>query len=132
MPEMNISVEGKGGAFEDVFRKYPKRVNLTTPIHVETLDRGMDSGNPSVAFILEVPELEAVILAQTSVRLFQLAAVATMGRYGDVTGGGLMGSIDRGKAELTFSRQATCDRLLAENSGGKGPPRPPPARLDDR
>ncbi len=43
------------------------------------------------------------VLAQTSVKLFQLVAGATYVRYGDMTGGGRVGLISENRAALTFS-----------------------------
>jgi hypothetical protein len=86
MPEMLIRTEGAGGEFADVFRRH-RRVEMphNIPIRVETLDHGMKGGAPSCAFIIELPAERMVVLAQTSVKLFQMAAVATFAKYGDVT-----------------------------------------------
>jgi hypothetical protein len=88
MPEMNISIIGIGGEFADIFAKY-RTVELPhdIPIRVETLDGGMQGGKPSVGFIIELPDENIVVLAQTSVRLFQMAAWATFAKYGDLTEG---------------------------------------------
>lgn len=52
-------------------------------LRVVTLKGGLKSGNPSVALRLDLPNGETII-AQTSVRLWQQAAAAMRGRYGDV------------------------------------------------
>jgi hypothetical protein len=47
-----------------------------TPLHIETFNGGLASGVPSVGLIIELPpERRAAVLAQTSVKLFQLAGV---------------------------------------------------------
>jgi len=75
-----------------------------TPLRIETLDGGLASGGPSVGLIIELPpERRAAVLAQTSVKLFQLAAGTTHVRYGDMTGGGRVGLISENRAALTFS-----------------------------
>jgi hypothetical protein len=57
-----------------------------------------------VGLIIELPpERRAAVLAQTSVKLFQLAAGTTHVRYGDMTGGGRVGLILENTAALTFS-----------------------------
>ena len=47
-----------------------------TPLHIETLNGSLASVVPSVGLIIELPpERRAAVLAQTSVKLFQLAGV---------------------------------------------------------
>src|SRR5579863_5249693 len=70
----------------------------TAPIWIESLDHGMQGGKPSLALIIELSDFELVVCAQTTVRLFQMAAYATMARYGDLTEGGILGSFSRGKS----------------------------------
>jgi hypothetical protein len=109
MPEMLIRTEGAGGEFADVFRRH-RRVEMphNIPIRVETLDHGMKGGAPSCAFIIELPAERMVVLAQTSVKLFQMAAVATFAKYGDVTQGSFLGSLADGKFTMTMSKVADC------------------------
>jgi len=79
------------------------------PLRLETLDHGMQSGAPSIAMIIEVPTIHEVVVAQTSVKLFQLCAMTTLSKYGDQTDGAMTGKLDvGGKAELTFSRIEKC------------------------
>lgn len=111
MPRLDINVKGTGGAYAEVFRRCHHHVNVPDdiPIRAETLDGGMISGQPSIAFIIEVPEQSAVVVAQTSVRLFQLAAAATYGKYGDQTGGALEVQMESARtAALTTHRHAPC------------------------
>lgn len=112
MPQLNVNVDGQGGGYADIFRGR-RRIDLPddVPIRVETLDHGMTSGAPSVAFIIELPAERAVVLAQTSVRLFQMAAFATLSKYGDLTDGAVMGTFQiGGTAELTLSTPASCPK----------------------
>jgi len=75
-----------------------------TPLHIETFNGGLASGVPSAGLIIELPpERRAAVLAQTSVKLFQLAAGATYVRYGDMTWGGRVGLISENRAALIFS-----------------------------
>ena len=118
MPLMEIHTEGTGGHYSEVLRRR-KLIHMPedVPIRVETLDGGMASGKPSVAFIMELPAMGITVLAQTSVKLFQLAAVATYARYGDQTGDAVMGSLIGGKAELTFSTLERCPGCNREIPG---------------
>ncbi len=118
MPNMHIVVEGTGGHFADVLRRRPiVEMPEETPIRVETLDGGMVGGAPSMAFIIDLPakvvpmgaaHSGVVVLAQTSVKLFQLCAAATLGKYGDLTEGGVLGSLYQDKVELTLSSLEEC------------------------
>jgi len=110
VPQMVIRVEGQGGAFADVLHQYRRITEMPhdVPIRVETLDHGMESGAPSVAFIIELPELRRCIVAETSLKLFQLAAAATFARYGDMTGGSFMGVLEKGSFRLNLSAPVDC------------------------
>jgi len=120
MPKLEINVEGKGGAYTDRLRKCEQIVDVEEAggeLLLEVLDAGMQSGEPSVGFIViaDMPLrpgrlLRLGVIAQTSLKLFQIAAATTLAKYGDRTGGGLIGAFDpHGKlAELTVSEQAQC------------------------
>lgn len=56
---------------------------LTDLVAVAALPSGMTSGKPSVAVRIDLPDGRAVI-AQTSMRLFLMAARAFRARFGDV------------------------------------------------
>lgn len=119
MPEMRVYTGGSGGHYADILnraRRQGKFVELEKPILIETLDHGMQSGAPSVAMVLELPG-GGVVLAETSLKLFQFAAYATMAKYGDVTGGALSGKIDRGEARLEFSGIEKCPSCHTEIPG---------------
>ena len=58
--------------------------NDAPPIQIAALSAGMKSGAPSIAIRLDLPD-GTVVLAETSLRLFQTAAAALHGRFGDVT-----------------------------------------------
>jgi len=52
------------------------------------------------------------VLAQTSVKLFQLVAGATYVRYGDMTGGGRVGLISENRAARLHSRRRWATRIV--------------------
>ena len=122
MPQIDIRTDGTGGAFEEVFARaaqcrdsghavpyHRAWMPENLPIRIETLDGGMVGGAPSVAFILELPQERMIAAAQTSVKLFQMAAIATYSRYGDLTRGAFSGFLEpEGKATLTLSHVAKC------------------------
>ena len=81
----------------------------------------MQSGAPSVVFVtlVDMPATAVfayqkprrlAVMAQTSLKLFQVAAATTLAKYGDLTGGGLIGVFDQAgkKAELTISEETKC------------------------
>lgn len=54
------------------------------PIQIGALEGGMVSGRPSVAIRIDLPD-GRIVVAETSLRLFQVANAALLGRFGDVT-----------------------------------------------
>ena len=120
MPKMEIQIEGTGGKYAHILRRYRRILEVpeNIPLRLETLDHGMQSGAPSIAMVIEVPAVHEVVLAQTSVKLFQLCAAATLAKYGDQTQGAMAGKFDLGgKAELTFSRIEKCAGCGRDISG---------------
>jgi hypothetical protein len=81
---------------------------------LEVLDHGMESGAPSVTImvLVDVPGLPVrrlAVAAQTSLKLFQVAAATTLAKYGDLTHGALLGAFTPGgNAELTLSEEVQC------------------------
>jgi hypothetical protein len=130
MPNLIVNVEGKGGAFSDRIagRQVVDVDALAGELMIETLDGGMQSGKPSVAIIVLVDVAGRIvgsretgvgrdgvhklaIIAQTSVKLFQVAAAAMLAKYGDMTQGGLTGAFSPGgKAELYMSEETSCPK----------------------
>jgi hypothetical protein len=121
MPKLEINVEGKGGAYADRLRGrevIDVKESNGGELLFEVLDGGMQSGAPSVAImvLVDVPTVSAyrktqrlAVIAQTSLRLFQIAAATTLAKYGDVTGSAAMGAFTPGgSAEMTFSEEAQC------------------------
>jgi hypothetical protein len=51
---------------------------------VGTLEGGTDSGQPAVIVRIDMPD-GSIVLAQTTLRLFQMAARAFTAKYGDLT-----------------------------------------------
>ena len=111
MPQLDVNVEGTGGAYAEVFRR-ARSVELPhhIPIRIETLDGGMQRGGPSVGLIIELPQEQIVVLAQTSVKLFQMAAFAMFSKYGDLTGGSITAIAQGGSAELHMSEAVDCPK----------------------
>lgn len=66
----------------------PKRLApdaLSAVSAVGVLTKGMESGLPAVIVRVDLPD-GTFVLAQTSLRLFQAAAIAFKARYGDLVG----------------------------------------------
>jgi hypothetical protein len=110
MPTIELKIDGQGGAFHDLLSACAtKEAPHNYPIRIESLDHGMASGAPSVAIYLQV-DGHHVVFAQTTVKLFIMAAAALHGKYGDQ--GAFMASWDpsRGKATFTVSQEAECPK----------------------
>ena len=58
--------------------------NDDPPIQIGALEGGMVGGRPSVAIRIDLPD-GGIVVAETSLRLFQMANAALLGRFGDVT-----------------------------------------------
>jgi len=78
MPVLKIVLEEP--AWPDLAAK--DVIHTKDPIGVTVLKGGMESGKPSVAFRIDLPD-GTVILAETSLALFLTAADAFKARYGD-------------------------------------------------
>ena len=72
MPHMKLVMEGDG-ILND--RDPEKTIHIRETITVTALANGMESGRPSVAFIIPLEDGQ-VVLAETSMRLFHSAAKA--------------------------------------------------------
>lgn len=92
MPAMNIILDGDN-AWPDLNLNNPHRSPTppkvhhlgpdAPPIDVAVLASGMTSGRPSVMFRLNLPD-GSVVLAETSARLFCIAARAVMAKFPDL------------------------------------------------
>jgi hypothetical protein len=75
---LNIVLDGDG--------KFPQLANAKSrpvkELTVTSLDAGMKSGDPSVAFVVELVD-GSYVFAETSLKLFLTAADALKARYGD-------------------------------------------------
>lgn len=80
MPAMNIVL--REPAWPELQDPKAKVVHTTQPISVTGLEGGMQSGKPSVAFRIDLPDGTAVI-AETSLALFLTAADALKAKFGD-------------------------------------------------
>jgi hypothetical protein len=85
MPSLKIILDGDGAFPEfEYLREQGRLIHLgeDAEITVTGLEGGMDSGDPSAAFIFMLPDGKSVF-AETSLRLFLSAADALKTRYGD-------------------------------------------------
>lgn len=78
MPVMTIILDGDN-AWPDLASK--EVIHVTDEIQVAGLSNGMASGKPSIAFRITLPN-GWVVIAETSLALFQSAARAFTIRYG--------------------------------------------------
>lgn len=76
MPALKVHLEEP--AFADF--KDKKIIHLKNTIRVAALDEGMQSGDASVAFGFEL-DSETVVLAETSLKLFLMAADMIREKY---------------------------------------------------
>lgn len=82
MPSMTIKpYADETGAFQWL-QDLPEGdlIHLTNDIEVGSLDHGMHSGKPSVAFVFKLPDGK-VVVAETSLELFVTAARGLMGAH---------------------------------------------------
>ncbi len=97
MPQMTLNLDGDN-AWPDL-RDMPSNKIVWLPetamIQVAALDGGMSSGKPSVTFRIDLPD-GRVVLAQTSARLFVMAAAAIVTRWPDVDDGTMLAHIAKG------------------------------------
>src|SRR5262249_39753680 len=84
MPQMLIELEGDAAWPDLQFKPQNKIIHFSEgeTIKVAVLDGGMASGKPSVMFRIDLPNGRTV-LAETSARLFVMAAAAIVGRWPD-------------------------------------------------
>lgn len=78
MPQLDIFLDAEG-MLEGVDPQ--KVIELETPLKIGGLSGGMTSGKPSVSFGFTLPDGK-VVFAQTSMKLFHVAAKAFATRYG--------------------------------------------------
>lgn len=82
MLDLRIILDGDG-AFEDLSSKRAEgKVRYSNRITVAYLSGGMASGKPSVFIRIDLED-GTVVLGETSFALFQGAAAAGRGRFGD-------------------------------------------------
>jgi len=78
MPLMNVLLTGDN-ALKDIDPE--KIVHTLNDITVTALDHGMESGKASIAFLITLDD-GRVVVAETSLALFQMAAKMFAARYG--------------------------------------------------
>lgn len=82
---MTIKLDGDN-AWPDLFNQRQRLIHIGNGSHIEVaaLAGGMTSGRPSVMFRIDLPD-GRVVLAETSMRNFLMAARAFEARYGAET-----------------------------------------------
>lgn len=80
MPALNVHLDGDT-CRPDLIEKRDQIVHVTDGMEVAALPGGMESGRPSVALRIPLPDGQ-VVIAETSMRLFLGAARAFAARYG--------------------------------------------------
>lgn len=81
---LHLNLNGDG-AWPDIADKKDKLTWINDgELSISCLPKGMTSGAPSVAIRIDLPD-GRIIVAETSMRMFQIAAVAMRARYGDQT-----------------------------------------------
>jgi len=97
--EVKIVLDAEGSdviTTDDVAKGRVKEAELTA---ITALPRGMEGGGTSVAFVGELKGSGKKVFLQTSLKMFQMAAAAFTGRYGDETGQ-VRATIDGDKAVI--------------------------------
>jgi hypothetical protein len=84
MPSLHLILDGEG-AWPDLAKAEAVVIHLADDavVAVAGLAGGMQSGKPSVAFRIDLPEDGHIVLWETSLALFLSAADALKARYGD-------------------------------------------------
>lgn len=80
MPVLHINLDEP--AWPELANMREKIISTTEPIGVTGLHGGMESGLPSVALRIDLPD-GRVVIAETSLALFLTAADALKARFGD-------------------------------------------------
>ncbi|KKL91887.1 hypothetical protein LCGC14_1166620 [marine sediment metagenome] len=80
-PIIHLRLDGDA-AFSDLQDKMDKVIHLAGDFTIAALERGMESGRPSLVLRIDLPD-GRVVMQETSVRLFLAAAAAIRGRFGD-------------------------------------------------
>lgn len=83
MPIVGIKLDLNGDAAWVDIKDRIIEADYDELIRVATLDKGMKSGAPSVMIAIKMPDGKWV-MGQVSVRVFQQAAAAMVGKYGYV------------------------------------------------
>ncbi len=86
MLTMTINLNGDGCWPDLVDKEVIHLANDAPPIQVAALEAGMVKGHPSVSFRFDLPDGQ-VLIAETSARLFVIAARAIEGRWPDLFDG---------------------------------------------
>ena len=81
MPSLDIHLDGDK-CWPDLEAKREQIIHVTEHLEVAALSGGMQSGRPSVALRIDLPD-GRVVIAETSMRLFLGAARAFRARYGE-------------------------------------------------
>lgn len=71
-------IQGDETAWDDV--NHPDKIVQSNALQLAVVDKGMGSGQPSVALRVDLPDGK-ILITETSARLFCTAARAIMARY---------------------------------------------------
>ena len=88
MPSIDLRLTGNGPAWPDLAAKEQagKLIHVTQAIGISGIPNGMQSGAPSVAIRLDLQD-GRVVLVETSLKLFLMAANGLRARFGDPLSG---------------------------------------------
>lgn len=95
MPSLDINLDGDN-AWPDLRTKQDNIIHLTDGMKLCALDGGMSSGKPSVAIRIDLPD-GRIVIAETSARLFVMAAAGIVGKWPDVDDGTMLAHIEKGR-----------------------------------
>lgn len=107
--DFRILMKGSDSPWADELRgKRDKIIHLAgeAVIKMLALEGGMASGKPSVAIRLDLPDGRTVI-AETSARLFVMAAAAIVGKWPDADDGAFLAHLEEGKATVQIFSDPT-------------------------
>lgn len=109
MSSFYINLDGDN-AWPDLRANLDKIIHITEGMRACALDGGMASGKPSVCFRIDLPD-GRIVLAETSARLFVMAAAAIVGRWPDVDDGTMLAHIEKGgkNARIEILRDQNAD-----------------------
>lgn len=110
MPTMTINLDGDN-AWPELRGKPVIHLANDAVIKIVALAAGMASGKPSVCIRLDLPD-GSVVLAETSARLFVMAAAAIVGKWPDADDGAFVAHMAQGKSTVNMFDPATIETAI--------------------